>query len=184
MKVRRTPSESKHSHRDFLLRSLPNESQASRRAGMVPRTVSEVPMAAPVLSWPGLALPASDKPTDENSLANPSRVAPVTLGIDAGESAIRHTFPGNSVTVIRVKGNRPSTYGHRPHRRSCVFGTGVTRSGHRAILCRAVLGGRNRDLEKGIVSRPESWGDKTAIELFQLGVASWLPEITRLLAFA
>jgi alpha-L-arabinofuranosidase len=47
---------------------------------------------------------ASEKPTDENSLANPSRVAPVTLGIDAGESAIRHTFPGNSVTVIRVKG--------------------------------------------------------------------------------
>ena len=47
---------------------------------------------------------AADQPTDENSLANPSRVAPVTLGIDVGESAIRHTFPGNSVTVIRVKG--------------------------------------------------------------------------------
>ena len=46
----------------------------------------------------------SDKPTDENSLANPSKVAPVTLAISVGELAIRHTFPGNSVTVIRVKG--------------------------------------------------------------------------------
>ena len=158
----------------------------SRKRAAAPAWTHEL---SPKCRWlhrlfPGLALPASDKPTDENSLANPSRVAHVTLGIDAGESAIGHTFPGNSVTMIRVKGNRPSTYGHRPHRRSCVFGTGVTRSGHRAILCRAVLGGRNRDLEKGIVSRPESWGDKTAIELFQLGVASWLPEITWLLAFA
>jgi hypothetical protein len=47
---------------------------------------------------------AFDKPADENSLASPSKVAPVTLGIDVGESAIRHTFPGNSVSVIRVKG--------------------------------------------------------------------------------
>ena len=46
----------------------------------------------------------SDKPTDENSLANPSKVAPVVLGIAVGGSAVRHTFPGNSVTVIRVKG--------------------------------------------------------------------------------
>jgi len=44
------------------------------------------------------------KPTDENSLANPSKVAPVTLGIDVGESAIRHTFPENSVSLIGVKG--------------------------------------------------------------------------------
>jgi alpha-L-arabinofuranosidase len=47
---------------------------------------------------------AADKPTDENSLASPSKVAPVTLGIDVGESAMRHSFPGNSVSVIRVKG--------------------------------------------------------------------------------
>jgi len=47
---------------------------------------------------------AAEKPTDENSLNNPSKVAPVTLGIDVGETNIRHTFPGNSVSVIRVKG--------------------------------------------------------------------------------
>ena len=43
--------------------------------------------------FPGLALLTSDKPTDENSLANPSRVAQVTLGIDVGESAIRPHVP-------------------------------------------------------------------------------------------
>jgi alpha-L-arabinofuranosidase len=57
------------------------------------------------LTGPARALVlTADKPTDENSLASPSKVAPVTLGIDAGESAIRHTFPGNSVSVIWVKG--------------------------------------------------------------------------------
>jgi len=101
MKVCRTPPDSRHSHHDSLLRSIPNESQASRRAGMVPRTVCEVPMAAPAFSRPD---PADFRSTDENSLANPLKVAPVTLGIDVGESAIRHTSRGNSVSVIRVKG--------------------------------------------------------------------------------
>jgi len=57
MKVRRTPPESKHSHHDPLLRSVPNESQASRSAGMVSQTVCEVPMAAPAFSWLGPADP-------------------------------------------------------------------------------------------------------------------------------
>ena len=68
MKVRRTPPESKHSRHDSLLRSKADESQASRRAGMVPRTVCEC-------RWlhrlsPGLALLTSDKPTDETSLSD------------------------------------------------------------------------------------------------------------------
>jgi len=46
----------------------------------------------------------AENPSDENSLFNPSKVAPVTLDIDVGAAAIRHTFPGNSVSVIRVKG--------------------------------------------------------------------------------
>jgi alpha-L-arabinofuranosidase len=57
------------------------------------------------LSGPARAVVlASEKPTDENSLANPSKVAPVALDIDVAAAAIRHTFPGNSVTAIRVKG--------------------------------------------------------------------------------
>jgi alpha-L-arabinofuranosidase len=50
----------------------------------------------------------SEKPTDENSLTNPSRVAPVTRVGPAsvmveGELAILYSFPGNSVTVMRVR---------------------------------------------------------------------------------
>ena len=45
----------------------------------------------------------SGKPSDENSLEHPTRVAPVACSIEVAGGAIRHTFPGNSVTVIRVK---------------------------------------------------------------------------------
>ncbi len=46
---------------------------------------------------------ASGSPTDENSLDNPTKVAPVTKTIDISGPNFRHVFPGNSVTVLRVK---------------------------------------------------------------------------------
>ena len=45
----------------------------------------------------------SEKPTDENSLTELIKVAPVTKTLDVGEPSFRHVFPGNSVTVIRLK---------------------------------------------------------------------------------
>ena len=46
----------------------------------------------------------SEKPTDENSLTNPSKVVPIAQSMDVAGSSIHHQFPGNSVTVIRVRG--------------------------------------------------------------------------------
>lgn len=41
--------------------------------------------------------------TDENTLDQPSKVVPVAGRMDIKDSMIRHGFPGNSLTVIRVK---------------------------------------------------------------------------------
>ena len=111
MKVCRTPPESKPPRMKSLHASATREKSSG---DIILKVVNASAQAlATDIGFSGIARlsgPAravvltSDKPTDENSLANPSRVAPVTLGIDVGESAIRHTFPGNSVTVIRVKG--------------------------------------------------------------------------------
>ena len=46
---------------------------------------------------------ASEKPEDENTLEQPTKVKPVTLMLDKAGSAFRHTFPANSVTVLRLK---------------------------------------------------------------------------------
>lgn len=46
---------------------------------------------------------ASGSPTDENTLDNPTKVAPVTKTVDVSGPTFRHVFPGNSVTVLRVK---------------------------------------------------------------------------------
>ncbi|HWX20500.1 MAG TPA: alpha-L-arabinofuranosidase C-terminal domain-containing protein [Candidatus Binatia bacterium] len=46
---------------------------------------------------------ASDKPDDENTLDQPNKVAPVTTTLKCAGSSLSHTFPGNSVTVLRVK---------------------------------------------------------------------------------
>jgi alpha-L-arabinofuranosidase len=46
---------------------------------------------------------ASDKPEDENTLYQPLRVRPVTLTLRNAGAAFRHTFPANSVTVLRLK---------------------------------------------------------------------------------
>jgi alpha-L-arabinofuranosidase len=44
----------------------------------------------------------SQNPADENSLAEPAKVAPVMKTIDVSGPAFRHSLPGNSVTVIRL----------------------------------------------------------------------------------
>ena len=46
---------------------------------------------------------SSEKPTDENSLKEPKKVVPVSKTINPSGTAINNVFPGNSVTVIRVK---------------------------------------------------------------------------------
>ena len=46
---------------------------------------------------------ASVKPEDENTLDQPTRVSPITLTLDHAGAAFRHTFPANSVTVVRLK---------------------------------------------------------------------------------
>ena len=46
---------------------------------------------------------ASDKPEDENTLGQPLRVKPVTLTLDHAGAEFRHTFPANSVTVLRLR---------------------------------------------------------------------------------
>jgi alpha-L-arabinofuranosidase len=46
---------------------------------------------------------ASDKPEAENTLDQPTKVSPVTLTLTNAGAAFRHTFPANSVTVLRLK---------------------------------------------------------------------------------
>ena len=45
----------------------------------------------------------SGQSTDENSLDHPTQVTPVTKTIDVSGPSFRHSFPGNSVTVLRIK---------------------------------------------------------------------------------
>jgi alpha-L-arabinofuranosidase len=45
----------------------------------------------------------SDKPEDENTLDQPTKVKPITLTLKNAGAAFRHTFPANSVTVLRLK---------------------------------------------------------------------------------
>jgi alpha-L-arabinofuranosidase len=44
----------------------------------------------------------SGDPNDENTLDEPTKVAPVKREIEVRDARLRETFPGNSVTVIRV----------------------------------------------------------------------------------
>jgi alpha-L-arabinofuranosidase len=48
---------------------------------------------------------ASDKAADENSLAEPTKVAPKSVPRQISGSPFTHNFPGNSFTVLRI-GNR------------------------------------------------------------------------------
>jgi alpha-L-arabinofuranosidase len=45
----------------------------------------------------------SDKPEDENTLDAPTKVSPKTTTVAISGPALRHSFPGNSFTVLRVK---------------------------------------------------------------------------------
>ena len=44
----------------------------------------------------------SERPQDENSLDEPTKVAPVKQRLESNGSVLQHTFPPNSVTVLRV----------------------------------------------------------------------------------
>ena len=46
---------------------------------------------------------ASDRPEDENTLDQPTKVKPVTSKLDNASATFCHTFPANSVTVLRLK---------------------------------------------------------------------------------
>jgi alpha-L-arabinofuranosidase len=45
----------------------------------------------------------SANPADENTLEEPTKVAPVSRKVNDVSSSFRRTFPGNSVTVLRIK---------------------------------------------------------------------------------
>jgi alpha-L-arabinofuranosidase len=42
-------------------------------------------------------------PTVENTLEQPTKVAPVPTTVEVKGHVLRHSFPGNSLTVIRVR---------------------------------------------------------------------------------
>jgi alpha-L-arabinofuranosidase len=46
---------------------------------------------------------ASDQPEDENSLEQPTKVVPITRTLSCAGTQLRHTFPPNSVTVLRLQ---------------------------------------------------------------------------------
>ncbi|HYG33811.1 MAG TPA: alpha-L-arabinofuranosidase C-terminal domain-containing protein [Clostridia bacterium] len=45
----------------------------------------------------------SEKPEDENTLDEPTKIAPVTRTLACEGAGLRHSFPANSVTVLRLK---------------------------------------------------------------------------------
>ena len=45
----------------------------------------------------------SESSTDENTLAEPNKVVPVTKTVEVSGPTLRQSFPGNSVTVLRIK---------------------------------------------------------------------------------
>jgi alpha-L-arabinofuranosidase len=47
----------------------------------------------------------SANPDDENSIAEPTKVAPVTQPIGSAGATFRHTFPAYSLTILRLKSN-------------------------------------------------------------------------------
>ena len=47
---------------------------------------------------------ASNSPLDENSLAEPAKVSPKTDTFNFQGDDLHRTFPGNSVTVLRLAG--------------------------------------------------------------------------------
>ena len=48
----------------------------------------------------------SGSPEDENSLDEPTKVAPKTQTLDLPGPTFQHSFPANSLTVLRVKAEK------------------------------------------------------------------------------
>jgi alpha-L-arabinofuranosidase len=46
---------------------------------------------------------ASDDPFVENSLAEPTKIVPATAPLAVTSGSFEHTFPANSVTVLRLE---------------------------------------------------------------------------------
>ncbi len=57
----------------------------------------------PMEATGSLTVLTSASPTDENSLEEPTKVAPVTRSIAVAGPTFRHTFPAHSISVLRVK---------------------------------------------------------------------------------
>jgi alpha-L-arabinofuranosidase len=74
-----------------------NASDADRDTEIVLDGVQEVDPAAQ--SW----VLTSANPDDENSLAEPMKVAPVAQTIENAAPRFRHVFPAHSLTVARFK---------------------------------------------------------------------------------
>jgi alpha-L-arabinofuranosidase len=72
---------------------------------------SELPTDIKLNGIPGVHGPAKatvltcESPTDENSLTEPMKVAPVAKTVDINGRDLRHIFPGNSVTVLLLPTN-------------------------------------------------------------------------------
>jgi alpha-N-arabinofuranosidase len=47
----------------------------------------------------------SEKPTDENSLDNPTKVAPVTKTVEIAGPKFKMSFAPNSLTILRIPMN-------------------------------------------------------------------------------
>jgi alpha-L-arabinofuranosidase len=48
----------------------------------------------------------SANPADENTLDEPTRVAPVQQVIENAGATFKHTFPPNSLTILRLKASK------------------------------------------------------------------------------
>jgi alpha-L-arabinofuranosidase len=83
--------------RDEVVLKLVNASFEPQPAVIQLNGVSKVKGAARAIVL------TSEKSTDENSLAQPNKVAPVSSTVKFTGNTLNHTFPPNSVTVLRLK---------------------------------------------------------------------------------
>jgi len=66
-------------------------------------SISKADVQAGPLSGLGRAIVLSSaSPLDENTLEEPTRVSPKTETVKFSGNTLKHTFPGNSFTVIRI----------------------------------------------------------------------------------
>jgi alpha-L-arabinofuranosidase len=86
-------------------------SQANKSREVILKVVNTSPetqetavqLGGVVLGRTGTAIVlSSNAPEDENSLEQPLKIAPVKHSLDLSGSALRYSFPGNSVTVLRL----------------------------------------------------------------------------------